>query len=416
MLRKYFSKIYLPAVLGVAIEYYEIGLYGYMAPILVQVFLPQLHKLTAFLYYFGFEVIAALAQLCGAYFFGKMGDKMGRGKAMYLSMIGASCITFFIVIIPTYADIGVYAVCIFAVCRMLQAFFLGGEYNGGAIYCLEHEQDKNKHGLISGLYGASAVFGVFIAALVSTTIMHYSKEYFRIAYCVSLFFAILTYYLRLNMKETPEYLAQSFNRNDPVSKNTTFQNIIFFAIAMGSLLSGMLYGLPTRIFNVILPLTTDVSQVTIMYINCFMLVAYIGLLLLVGLISDRLNPLFIMKSSCWLIILLALPALVLIEQKTITSILLAKFIFTFLAASLIAPFHAWTVSISAVKNRYLQISTAYSLGKIGSILLLAYSIYLFERLDNLYLPVMILLLIALLFLFYLSFILKSYLAKRKNLH
>lgn len=410
MLKKYFNKLYLSAILGTSIEYYEIGLYGYMAPILVQVFLPQLNKLTAFLYYFGFEIIAALAQFSGSYFFGRMGDKLGRKKAMYISMLGTSLITFFIVIIPTYENIGIYAAISFALCRILQMFFLGGEYNGGAIYCLEHEQDKSKHGLVSGLYGAATVFGVLLAALVSSTIMQFGKEYFRIAYCLSLAFALITYYLRISMKETPEYLLQKQSTKN--SPKTSAKNIIFFAIALGSLVSGVLYGLPTRIFNVIIPLATDISQVTIMFINCFMLMVYIVFLLLVGIVSDRSNPLSIMKSACIFILLLVFPAISLIEQKTIISIILAKFIFTFLSALLIGPFHAWTISISAVQNRYLQISTAYSLGKIGSILILASSIALFEKFRSLYIPATVLLLIASLFLFYLNLILKPKLTQR----
>lgn len=184
-MKKYYSKKYIPAILGTAIEYYDVSLYGYMAPILVQLFLPNVNKLSAFFYYFGFEVIAAICQIFGAYFFGKIGDTQGRKKAMYYSAIGTSFITFGIAIIPTNDNFGIFAAVMFISCRAMQSFFLGGEYNGGAIYCLEHEEDIKKRSLVSGLYGASTVLGVLIAAVVATSIMYFGKEYFRLAYYLS---------------------------------------------------------------------------------------------------------------------------------------------------------------------------------------------------------------------------------------
>jgi len=391
-MRKYLSKAYRPAMIGTAIEYYDVTLYGYMAPILIQVFLPFIDKLSAYFYYFAFEVFAALCQICGSYVFGRMGDQYGRKKAMYYTMLGTSLVTFLISIVPTYADIGIYAAILFASCRAIQSFFLGGEYNGGAIYCLEHESNSNKHGLVSGIYGALTVFGVLIAAITSTTIMYFGKEYFRLAYGLSFIFALLTYYLRRQAVETPEYLASKVNQTK--AKAVPYKWSIFFTIALISVLSGVLYGLPTRIFNVILPIATGISSVNIMIINCITTILFMVSLIVAGYVADHFKPIEVMKRTAMAIALLVVPTMALVDTKTLVAIILAKLVFITLSAALIGPFHAWTQSISHVKNRYLQVSIAYSTGKIVAIMILPLTILIFERYHSLLLASLILVIIA----------------------
>lgn len=394
-MRKYFSKKFIPAIMGTTIEYYDVSLYGYMAPVLIQVFLPNLDKLSAYFYYFSFEVFAACCQIIGAYVFGRMGDSEGRKKAMYYSMLGTSFITFMIAVIPTYNEIGIYAAILFASCRAIQSFFLGGEYNGGAIYCLEHENNTKKHGLISGIYGSATVFGVLVASLTATTILYFGKEYFRLAYCLSLLFAVLTYFLRRNMVETPAYVSMKANKQTkPIQKK--YKSSIFIAIALAALLSGILYGFPSRIFNVLLPIYTGISTVEIMFINCAMIVVFMFLLLFSGWVSNK-NPTNAMKRASLLVAFLVIPAIVFVEIKTILAIIVAKLIFVILSAALIGPLHAWTQDISEVSSRYKQVSTAYSTGKLGAILLLPLTILLFEKYNDLYIPSTIIVLVSLIF-------------------
>ena len=47
-MKKYLSKTYLLAMLGASIEYYDIALYGYMAPVLVPIFFPFLDTTTSY--------------------------------------------------------------------------------------------------------------------------------------------------------------------------------------------------------------------------------------------------------------------------------------------------------------------------------------------------------------------------------
>lgn len=398
-MKKYFTKKYFPAIIGTAIEYYDVSLYGYMAPILIQVFLPNIDKLKAYFYYFSFEILAALFQILGANFFGKIGDRDGRKRALYLSSIGTSVITFAIAVIPTFDNIGIFAAIIFISCRAMQSFFLGGEFNGGAIYCLEHEEDNKKHFIVSGLYGASTVLGVLLASAVATIIVYIGKEYFRLAYCLSLFFAFVSFFLRRNMLETPEFLSK-IEFNNSSKSNIMHHFKIFIAIAFVSILIGILYGFPTRIFNVLIPLVSNISTLDIMIINTIMIIIYMFLLIIIGIFSNYQNPHESIKKSVILIIFSVLPAVYLLENKTIINIILTKFIFVLLSALLISPIHAWMHGMSSANNRYKLVSVSYSFGKMLAIFILPLTILLFDRYKNLYLPSGIIVFIATVFYFF----------------
>ena len=373
-MRKYFKGFYLPAMLGAGIEYYDIALYGYMAPVLIQVFLPHLDKTTAYFLYFIFEFFAAIFQLTGAGVFGYIGDKYGRKPAMYGSMMGISCVTFFMCLLPSYTQVGLLATLLFMLMRALQCFFLGGEYNGGAIYLLEHEADRAKHNLISGLYCAFTVSGIVLASIVALVCNKMGPEYFRIAYAVSFLLALITYKMRSALKETPIYQIQK----QEASPSYSIGKIVIFRIMISALFFGVLYGFPTRILNALLPIAIGVSSEHIMLLNTSSLILYMGLLIWAGLLANRHGPNNVMRLAAIIVCVASYPLMMLIQSGYWGYIILAKIIFTVLIALFMGPFHSWAQAISSSHNRYKSISVSYALGKIFSTGLLAGSFLVYD--------------------------------------
>lgn len=376
-MRKYLNQTYLPAMLGASIEYYDIALYGYLAPILVPVFLPHLEKATAYFFYFIFEFIASLFQILGARYYGKIGDSKGRKQAMYMSMFGTSSVTFAISFLPTYYHIGIWATILFCIARVAQSFFLGGEYNGGAIYCLENERNIKKHGLVSGLYCAFTVIGIILASFVATIVNILGPEYFRLAYAVSFIFCITTYILRKNIKET---LSISKLDNKTVMPDSSKFKLISLVIA--SLFFGVLYGMPTRVFNAILPISIGINTSQLMIINTLSLVVYLFLLVIFGKISDHYGWKKLMYGSSISTFLFAYPLFLLLETHSLILLLFVKGCFVLLTAAFIAPFHAWAQDLFYSHQRYRGISTYYAVGKCFSTILLACSFLIFKEYNS----------------------------------
>lgn len=380
-MRKYFNKFYMPAMLGASIEYYDIALYGYMAPVLVNVFLPTIPKASAYFIYFSFEFIAALVQVLGARFYGKMGDNFGRKNAMYYAMFGTSCATFAISILPTYQSLGLFAAFLFASARAMQAFFLGGEYNGGAIYCLEHEKDKQKHSFVSGLYCALTVSGIVAASVVASIVNAMGPEYFRIAYAISFILAAATFKIRSQIIETPEYLKAA----EAPQKTTSVSDFrrCFASIIIASLFFGMLYGLPTRVLNALLPMALGFGSTEVMVLNSVFLVFYMVLLVVFGAAGSKYGVQKVMRYAVIAAIILTYPMMLLIETKSFMGLVFAKAVFAALTAGFIGPFHAFAQDLFQTRARYKNISIAYSIGKCGSTLLLASSFLVYEHFQSL---------------------------------
>lgn len=373
------KKPYMLAMLGSGIEYYDIALYGYLAPVLIQVFLPNLEKTTAYFFYFLFEFFAAIAQYFGARYYGKRGDLYGRKDAICKAMIGTSIATFVVCLLPTYQQIGIIATLLFCCTRIMQSFFLGGEYNGGAIYCLEHETNSSNHGLISGMYCAFTVVGIIMASIIAAITNFFGAQYFRFAYAISFIFMIAIFYGRKKLQnDGPPAYDIKLVENAPTNLPSAF-----IMVVIASLFFGMVYGLPTKIFNAMLPIATGIDSTKLMLINSFFLILYMLLLILFGYIANTYKASKIMYGASIITTLVAYPLCSLLQSGSITAILISKAVFALLAAVFIAPFHTWAQNLFPSSRRYRGISMAYTTGKCMATIGLAASFLVFENSHNL---------------------------------
>ena len=118
------------ASLGNAMEWFDFGVYGFVAYALGKVFFPGADP--------SVQMVAALATFSvpflirplGGLFFGMLGDKYGRQKILAITIVIMSISTFCIGLIPSYASIGIWAPILLLLCKMAQGFSVGGEYTG----------------------------------------------------------------------------------------------------------------------------------------------------------------------------------------------------------------------------------------------------------------------------------------------
>lgn len=121
------------ASLGNAMEWFDFGVYGFVAYALGKVFFPGADP--------SVQMVAALATFSvpflirplGGLFFGMLGDKYGRQKILAITIVIMSISTFCIGLIPSYDTIGIWAPILLLICKMAQGFSVGGEYTGASI-------------------------------------------------------------------------------------------------------------------------------------------------------------------------------------------------------------------------------------------------------------------------------------------
>ena len=102
------------AIVGTAIgnvmEWYDFGVYGYIATTIAQVFYPgnsvsAVHLIATF----GTLAAAFVVRPIGGMVFGPLGDRIGRKRVLAMTMIMMAIGTLSIGLIPSYASIGVWS-------------------------------------------------------------------------------------------------------------------------------------------------------------------------------------------------------------------------------------------------------------------------------------------------------------------
>jgi MHS family proline/betaine transporter-like MFS transporter len=134
-------------------------LYGHLSPILATLFFPSEDALTSLMATFGVFAAGFLMRPLGAVAFGHLGDRLGRKKALVLSVALMAVPTGLIGLLPTYAQAGSLAAVLLVVLRLLQGFSVGGEFTGSIIFLVERTGDPCSPGLYMML-GAAVTVGV----------------------------------------------------------------------------------------------------------------------------------------------------------------------------------------------------------------------------------------------------------------
>ena len=198
------------AALGNAMEWFDFGVYGFVAYVLGKVFFPGADP--------GTQMIAALATFSvpflirplGGLFFGALGDKYGRQKVLAATIVIMSLSTFAIGLIPSYAAIGIWAPILLLLCKMAQGFSVGGEYTGASIFVAEYAPDRKRgflgswldFGSIAG-FVAGAGLVVFISAMIGEE--RFQEWGWRVPFLLALPLGMIGLYLRHALEETPAF-------------------------------------------------------------------------------------------------------------------------------------------------------------------------------------------------------------------
>jgi len=106
---------------------------------------PTLSLLATFATY----IVALIMRPIGGAIFGNFGDKHGRKKAMIITIMGFSTITFLTGLLPTWQTIGILSPILLIILRFAQGLFAGGEWASGSVITME-TAPKKMRGLLSG--------------------------------------------------------------------------------------------------------------------------------------------------------------------------------------------------------------------------------------------------------------------------
>ena len=204
------KKAITAASLGNAMEWFDFGVYGFVAATLAQVFFPDVSPSVQLIATLGTFSVPFLIRPLGGLFFGMLGDKYGRQKILAITIIIMSISTFCIGLIPSFESIGIWAPILLLLAKMAQGFSVGGEYTGASIFVAEYSPDRKRgfmgswldFGSIVGFVSGAGVV-VLISALIGDD--RFQEWGWRIPFFMALPLGVIGLYLRHALEETPAF-------------------------------------------------------------------------------------------------------------------------------------------------------------------------------------------------------------------
>lgn len=202
------------AAFGTFIEYYDFSVFGYVAATIAIVFFPGDDPTAGLLNTFLVFGTAFFVRPLGAIFFGRIGDRYGRRASLVGCVILMSAAAGLTAILPTYAQIGIWAPILLGVLRMLQGFSAGGEIGGAASYIREWAPAERRNLYISFIPSVAVLgkgFAAGLAALAATLIPSAAMESWgwRIPFVIAIPLGIVCLIMRLKIEDTPEFTASA---------------------------------------------------------------------------------------------------------------------------------------------------------------------------------------------------------------
>jgi MFS transporter, MHS family, proline/betaine transporter len=196
--------------LGNLVEWYEYALYGYMASIIAILFFPTGDGAAGLLATFSLFALAFFLRPVGAAIFGRFADRSGRRPMLALIIGLMSAATALIGLLPTYAQIGVWAPLLLTVLRVVQGLAAGGEFGGAVSLMVEYAPPGRR-----GLYGSwsffTTVIGFVVGAGVATVLIAVLSDEalvswgWRVGFLLAAPMGLIALYLRLRVDETPRF-------------------------------------------------------------------------------------------------------------------------------------------------------------------------------------------------------------------
>jgi MHS family proline/betaine transporter-like MFS transporter len=186
-------------------EWYDFAVYGYFASVIGQLFFPNTDPAVSLIASFGAFAAGFVVRPLGGLLFGRIGDRIGRERAMTLSVVAMAVPTVLMAFIPSYQTIGILAPILIIFLRIVQGLSVGGEFTSSLVYLVEHAPSHRRGFMaIWGSWGASA--GTLLGSAVGLLVTHYwdSAELlawgWRLPFLLGGFVAFTGYWIRKSVR------------------------------------------------------------------------------------------------------------------------------------------------------------------------------------------------------------------------
>lgn len=206
-------RVVTASMAGTVVEWYEFFLYATAATLVFNkvMFPPSDDPYTPIIQAFLTYAVGFVARPLGGIVFGHFGDKYGRKKLLQVAIILVGVATFLMGCLPTFGQIGYWAVGLLIFLRFAQGFAVGGEWGGGVLLVAEHSPNRSR-GFWASFPQAAVPVGNLLATIVLLMLSSWLPEEaflswgWRIGFWLSVVIVAVGYYIRTKITDAPIFL------------------------------------------------------------------------------------------------------------------------------------------------------------------------------------------------------------------
>lgn len=369
-------KVLAATLVGSAIEWYDYFIYVQAAGLVLGTlfFAPfvQDNPELSLILSFATVGVAFLFRPLGAIVCGHLGDRYGRKRVLAATLILMGVSTALIGVLPTYAQIGLWAPVMLVGLRVLQGFSAGGEWGGAALMAVEHAPTDRR-----SLFGAFPQIGVPLGMIVATGALwcittlvgaeNFMAWGWRISFLLSIALIIVGVFIRRAVEESPVFLRMQSRRSHSSAplgallrkhpRQIALTTLIFVGNSTaGYLLVGFFISYGSRALRM--------PPQQVLMICTLAAACWLGTTLLGGWLGDRIGRVRTFQLGYLLLALWAIPMWTFIESGDPLQFALALAALSLPLGLTYGPQAALYAEMFPADVRYSGVSAGYALGSI----------------------------------------------------
>ena len=337
--RKALRRAATASFLGNFVEWFDYAAYGYLATIIALTFFPQTDAATGLLATFAVFALSFIVRPIGGLVWGHFGDKYGRRSALAWSILIMTVSTFCIGLLPGYNYIGLWAPALLLLIRLVQGFSASGEYAGASAFLAEYAP-QGKRGFYTSIVPASTAAGllfgaVFVAGLHALMTVENLHDWgWRLPFLLAAPFGLVGRYIRVSLQDSPKFLemekrleAKECATHAPIRELlTVHRRAVVIGIGV-TCLNAVAFYLLLSYMPTYLSTEMGMSESDSFIASTVSLATYIGLIFLMGKLSDRFGRKTMLVAASVLFLLLTFPLFGMLGNPSLVVILMIQIAF-----------------------------------------------------------------------------------------
>ncbi|MER7078255.1 MFS transporter, MHS family, proline/betaine transporter [Saccharopolyspora kobensis] len=314
-------RVTIATAIGNFVEWFDSGAYAVMSATIAMLFFPRFDPAAALLATWAIFGAGFVARPLGALFFGRYGDRIGRNRALALSVLCMSASTLLIGLLPTYSAIGLAAPLLLLVMRMVQGFSTGGEYTGASSFIMEYAPDGRRAryaSVVPMTVGVAAVAGSAVGVVLTGLLSEDALQSWgwRIPFLIAGPLGAIGLYLRSRLADTPVFRSLENAENKtrtPLRDALKVSRKQIFALFAYSITNAVGYYFMSSYMISYMSASLGYSKTEALLTNLISMLAYTAACPLMAMASDRFGRRPMLLAACGGFAVLTMPSFLLME-------------------------------------------------------------------------------------------------------